>query len=123
MLNNAPRVLLFEDTNTNRTTVIDVLPLLRIQRAFERARDVVIMARDKWEGRLGRDPFVDSLIKNIRKATSRKDLRALWTRQALSRHRAVERRRRAVLDPSELAPGEFRRMDRACGSSWRVTLR
>lgn len=99
------------ESATNQSTIIDLAPLLSVQRVFDRAHNEVILAR------------VDSLIKDIRKATSREDLRALWTRQALSRHRAMERRRRARLDPSELSPGEFRRVDRACGSGWRVVLR
>jgi hypothetical protein len=120
MQNDAPRVLLLDTMSNN---IVDLAPWLRIRRAFDRACDEIVQVLDRHRHLLSHDPSLDILVRDFRKAASRDELRAKWSREALLQHRAMERRRRADLDPSELSPGEFRRVDRACGSGWRVVLR
>ena len=67
------------------------------------------------------EPFEEALRDTRTKAQRRLDELFAWTRKAL-RFRCHEARRFRFADPSQRG-AEFRVRGRACGSSWRVTLR
>ncbi len=66
-------------------------------------------------------PFEEDLREFKSEVQRRPDQLFAWTREALRFRRREERRSRFV-DPSQWEGG-FRVRGRACGSSWRVTLR